>query len=112
MRHRWRLGVGKSRQDFAFNEKQDLFLSAGWTVRGAAGNWLIVFELDLGNVPRKERFIDSKRKADGQHREPKEPAGQQSLKNPHGFAGLLVIRKDKRCPQRDQNSKPEWSGPY
>jgi hypothetical protein len=85
--------VGKSSKDFAFNEKQDLFFSAGWTVWGAAGNWLIVFELDLGNVPRKERFIDSKRKADGQHREPKEPAGQQSLKNPHGFAGLLVIRK-------------------
>jgi hypothetical protein len=75
-----------SESGFALNENRDLLLPPGWTVWGAAGNWPI--GLDLGNVPREERFIDPNRKPDGQHREPKKPTDDVPV---HGHAVLATI---------------------
>src|SRR6266545_1752211 len=100
MDRRWLRCARTCESAFTSSENQLLFLPSRWTVWGAAGNWPI--GLGLGYVPRKECFIDPNRKPDGQHREPKKPTSQESLKNDHGVAGLLVIRKDRtsslRCP--------------
>jgi hypothetical protein len=101
-------GLVLSESGFAFNENQNLLLPPGWTVWGAARNWPI--GLGLGNVPREERFIDPNGKPDGQHREPKKPTGQESLKNDHGVAGLLepiskLFEEDNEADKLDKAKK-------
>src|SRR6266511_4080763 len=98
MDRRWLRCARTCESAFTSSENQLLFLPSRWTVWGAAGNWPI--GLCLGYVPRKECFIDPNRKPDSQHREPKNPTGQESLKNDHGVAGLFVIRKDRSSSVR------------